>query len=185
MKFKKTLLALLAALLGVGGYAGYETLGGGGGISLTRCQPFVATSTQQVTAAGTHYYVEEDNAFFITANATSTFECTIGNADMVDLNLFFVGSSTAAYPTWDYEFSYDGNEWFQPTLFLDGADFVTTVGTSSLGFWNGIDGAADGNGTTTINIQIEPLASPRIRVNLGAGGGEASVYPEIIKRNRN
>lgn len=150
---------------------------------LDKCTPFpTGTSTPVANLAGEqNRYILEDNAFFITANATSTFECNVGNADMMDLHLFFVGSTTAAYPTWDYEFSFDGNEWYQPTLFSDQSDYKTEVGTSTYSFNQG----AGSEGTTTINAGITPNSALKIRVNIGAGGGAASVYPEIIRRNQN
>lgn len=193
MKIKKIIIAILAALgLSGGGYAGYQTLGG---FYLQPCTGgLTATSTLRTTATGDHYYIEEDNAFFLgktdeVQTGTSTMECSIGNADLVDLNLFFVGSSTAAYPTWDYEFSHDGKNWFVPTVKTVKSDNTITYGTSTYSFPRGLDGDGEGNGTTTINLKIDPLAAQYIRINFGSTGSNGTatgtLYAEIIKRNQN
>lgn len=156
--------------------------------SLDACLPFpTGTSTPRTDADGTTRYVEENNAFWIEANATSTFECSINGADLVDINLFFVPSSSAAYPTMDLEFSranqspnsqLSQNEWFSSVTKLVNADGKVELSTTTYAFEHGVEG------TTTINLTIDPLSAPLMKVNLGAGGGAGSMYVEVIKRNQ-
>lgn len=200
-KFQKyTIFAGLILALGLT-YVGYSAIHKDknnqkvGGFTLNRCSGgLTATSTLVTTAAGDHYYIKDTNAFNLgktdeTLTGTSTLECSIGNADLVDMNIFFVGSSTAAYPTWDYEFSFDGQNWFTPTVKTVQADNNLLYGTSTYSFQPGLDGAGDGNGTTSINVQITPLAAQFVRVHIGATGSTGiatgTAYVEIIKRNQN
>ena len=148
-----------------------------------------ATSTPRVNDEGTHWYVEENNAFNLgktdeVLTGTTSVISSVGHADMLDLNLFFVGSTTDAYLTWDYEFSNNGIDWFNATLFSDQSDFQTRVGTSTYsneGFTL--------EGTTTPNIQINPMGAKFVRLNFGATGSTGiatgTLWVEIVKRTQN
>lgn len=156
--------------------------------SLDVCTPFpTGTSTPRQYAGGTNWYIEENNAFWITANATSSWECSIAGADKADLNIYFFPSSSAAYPTWDFEYSRGNqsgvaslstNEWFSSITKSVGADGVTTLATSSYAAERGFEG------TSTLNVPIDLLSSPMIRINVGAGGGAGSMYFEVVRRNQ-
>ena len=158
-----------------------------GGFVLSKISPFSGTSTPVATPAGTNRYIEEDNAFNLEnssavlegPNPTSTMEASIGNADLVDLNIFFVASTSLGYPVWNYEFSNDGNEWYSPTQFNATADGTNGLATTSYAYE-----PASLEATTTINVQIEPLAAQFIRINFSSAGATATLHAEINKRNQ-
>lgn len=152
--------------------------------------PMTATSTPRVTSDGTtHWYVEENNGFNLgktdeTLTGTTSIIVSTGGADMLDFNLFQVGTNTNYYLTWDVEYSNDRIGFFSGTLYSDQADFQTRVGTSSYsneGFTL--------EGTTTTNIQVNPMGSRFVKLNLGAVGSigvaTGTVHVEVVKRNKN
>ena len=195
-KFKKILIcSLILALAGTAAffllrsdeessdpnYKVVETKWKVGGFNNGVCQPFGgATSTQQITGAGSHQYIEENNAFFIGANSTSTFECDMGNADIAQVNLHFVGSTTGAIPLIELQTSSNRVLWSDvltagTRLSNNSQPYATTTHAPMP---NGSEG------TTTPSFSVTLPVANFIRVKIGAGAAAATVWPELILRNQ-
>lgn len=195
-KYKKIFLAVIAvALVGTGiyflfpvqedggdpDYKVVETDWKGGGFNNGVCQPFgAATSTPVVTPTGTHNYILVGNAFFIGANSTSTFECDMGDADIAQVNLHFVGSTTGAIPLIELQTSSNRVLWSDvltagTRLSNNSQPYATTTHAPMP---NGSEG------TTTPSFSVTLPVANFIRVKIGAGAAAATVWPELLLRNQ-
>lgn len=162
-----TLAIILAGFLVLQGVDEKEEVSNlGGGFSLSKCQTSASTTVNS-------------DFIWLVAGATTTLNCFIASADMIDFNLFYVSSSTASAPLWNYQFSSDHGDWYGESAQSNTNNLITY---GRYGVNHTFLPATTTNATTTRNFQITPLASNWLRINLGTLGADAKVRLEVIKK---
>lgn len=98
-------------------------------------------------------------ASFSTTTPTSTKDVAIGNsADIADLNLCVIASSTSSVVNWYYEFSNDGTNWYGQDASSITSNVVTHESATTTHSWT-----VPSTALTCKNVQIENLNSNWIR----------------------
>ena len=114
-----------------------------------------------------------------TASASSTLACFSGQAESIDLNLYFVASSSSSALQFQVAFSNNNVDWYYDNGTNVSSNVLAQLGATPLmRTWTpGI------TGTSTKNITITPTASKYIRVEFKTTGANAAYYAQMILKN--
>ena len=164
-KFNKIIIAILAAL-GIGG----GTLALGGGTEVSQC--YNATAGAATTTF----------SYLIITSATTTgyIQCAVNKTDALDLNLFY-GATTTSSLNLEIQWSHNEIDWFTETIATADSNNKTLNYDTGLRIFT-----RSGQGTTTANITINPVAARHLRVNVkstGTSGG--NFWMQVSKREGN
>lgn len=142
----------------------------GSGFFLGRCAISEASTTMRFIHGG-------DVA------TSSPLLCDIDGADMIDLNILFVASSSTSTLTWAIDFSTNGGDWFGEEGKTVDNNVVTTHGASTkVHRWT--PAVTSSTATSSKNVGIEPLAAKKMRVFFQPMNDNGKVWAEIVKREQ-
>lgn len=127
---------------------------------------------------------------WISTTATSTLVLHSFGADLIDLNVNFVASSTASCLNWVYEFSNNANffnatstgDWFGETGKTNSSNILVTHGAGALNhLWCP---GSQANATSSRNFSITPVAERFTRIKFSAVDANAGIWAQAIMRKQ-
>lgn len=142
---------------------------------------------------------DNNGGLWLTTGATSTITCNMRGAVSADLNIYFVGSSTAPRIYWEYVFN-KATETPEGVVLRSGG-IIGDDTTDDLANWYTEDTKtvlaegeinhaisttthnwAPGVSTSTRNITIPLVASDWMQVRFSVSGANAAVHAEVVKK---
>ena len=113
---------------------------------------------------------------FITTTSSTSMTVYTARATSIDLNVQFIGSTTASQLDFQIAFSPDGKVFYgEDGKVVDSNTSVTHGAGTTTHHW--LPGTI---ATSTRNITITPVASPYTRIIFGATGANAAVWANTV-----
>lgn len=142
----------------------------GGGQDLSYCYPNVGGSNSGI-ATTTLFYLAPSvgTTTYIGVGATTTPGirtglCDIRRAGLLDVNIIYSATTTTSVLTFEFQFSHDGETWFNETLSTASANNTTmTHGATSTH-----EIVVGTTGPIYQNITVTPLAAKYFRINVAS-----------------
>ena len=124
-------------------------------------------------------------ALYTTDTASTT--CTtfdIEGADQIDLNLIVRSTTTPPTIQWNYEFSFDGNNWFpEDGTTVTNNTKVTHGATKVIHAWTfATTTQSVGPDWIQRNITVPNVASKKIRILFGTTVANAQIWAQIVAK---
>ena len=116
--------------------------------------------------------------YLIAAGDAITEEFYTGDADLLDMNLAVVASSTSAVLSWEFEYSDNYIDWYQESG--SQVDSITAVSYGATGL---VHSWTPGTTSESLrNFSMSPVAAKYTRVTFSASTANLSLWYNIINR---